>query len=174
MKKFFLVAFMAITSVINAQSYTGKGDKKLQIGALIQDGGTGIVVTNDYGLGANMSFGFSASYMLNAEKGVVYNSQTLLLEEEKPDFLDRFDLKARFNAHLGSVLGMNEHMDLYPGLNLGLRNFGGHLGFRYFFTDGFGVYTETGFPIAKYDTTPGYFGDYNNQFMFQIGASFNL
>ena len=46
-------------------------------------------------------------------------------------------------------------MDLYPGLHLGTRNFGGHLGFRYFFTDGFGVYAETAVPIAKYDTTPG-------------------
>jgi hypothetical protein len=27
-------------------------------------------------------------------------------------------------------------MDVYPGLNLGLHNFGAHLGFRYFFTDG--------------------------------------
>ena len=62
-------------------------------------------------------------------------------------------------------------MDFYPGLDLSLKNFGTHLGFRYFITDGFGVYTETGLPLAKYDSNTI---DYNNQFYFNIGASFNL
>ncbi|WP_291274262.1 DUF6646 family protein [Flavobacterium sp.] len=168
MKKTLLIAFLMVTAFVNAQAYKGKGDKKIQIGALIQDGGSGIIVTNDYGIGENMSFGFVASYMLNAE------SVTVLNESIKPAFKDRADLKARFNANIGNVIGLKEHMDLYPGLHLGTRNFGGHLGFRYFFTDGFGVYAETAVPIAKYDTTPGIFGDYNNQFTFQIGASFNL
>lgn len=168
MKKTLLIAFLMVTAFVNAQAYKGKGDKKIQIGALIQDGGSGIIVTNDYGIGENMSFGFVASYMLNAESAMVLN------ESIKPAFKDRADLKARFNANIGNVIGLKEHMDLYPGLHLGTRNFGGHLGFRYFFTDGFGVYAETAVPIAKYDTTPGIFGDYNNQFTFQIGASFNL
>lgn len=168
MKKILLIAFLMINAFVNAQAYKGKGDKKIQIGALIQDGGSGIIVANDYGIGENMSFGFVASYMLNAE------SATVLNESIKPAFKDRADLKARFNANIGNVIGLKEHMDLYPGLHLGTRNFGGHLGFRYFFTDGFGVYAETAVPIAKYDTTPGIFGDYNNQFTFQIGASFNL
>jgi hypothetical protein len=65
-------------------------------------------------------------------------------------------------------------MDIYPGLNLGLRNFGAHLGVRYFFSEGFGVYTEAGIPIARYDRNIQGFDEYNNQFVFQIGASFNL
>jgi hypothetical protein len=65
-------------------------------------------------------------------------------------------------------------MDIYPGLNLGTRNFGAHLGFRYFFTEGFGVYTEAGVPLARFDSNVQGFEEYNNQFVFQIGASFNL
>jgi hypothetical protein len=65
-------------------------------------------------------------------------------------------------------------MDVYPGLDLGLLNFGAHLGFRYFFTEGFGLYSEAGIPLAKYDTTPSGFDYLNNQFVFNIGASFNL
>lgn len=168
MKKIVLGTVLLFALLVNAQAYKGKGDKKIQIGALIQDGGSGIVVANDYGIGENMSFGFVASYMLNAESTAVLN------ESIKPAFKDRADLKVRFNANIANVIGLKEHMDLYPGLHLGTRNFGGHLGFRYFFTDGFGVYAETAVPIAKYDTTPGIFGDYNNQFTFQIGASFNL
>jgi hypothetical protein len=168
MKKLVFIAFLGMGFLANAQAYKGKQDLKLQIGATIQDGGTGIVLSNDYGIGENMSFGFVASYMLSADNitvaGVNY----------KPEFADRADAKIRFNANLGSVIGLEDNMDIYPGLNLGTRNFGGHLGFRYFFTDGFGVYTEAGFPIAKYDSTPTVFGHYNNQFVFQIGASFNL
>lgn len=168
MKKLVLVAFLGMGLLANAQAYKGKEDLKLQIGATIQNGGTGIVLTNDYGIGENMSFGFTASYMLSADK------ITVLGEEFKPKFQDRADLKARFNANLGSVIGLEDNMDLYPGLNLGTRNFGAHLGFRYFFTDGFGVFTEMNVPIAKYDSTPGIFGNYNNQFAVQFGASFNL
>jgi hypothetical protein len=65
-------------------------------------------------------------------------------------------------------------MDIYPGLNLGLRNFGAHLGLRYFFTEGFGIFTEAGIPIASYKTDAIGFDKLNNQFTFNIGASFNL
>ena len=44
----------------------------------------------------------------------------------------------------------------------------------YFFTDGFGLYSEAGIPLAKYDSNVQGFEEYNNQFVFQIGASFNL
>lgn len=174
MRKIVLVAFLGMCFLGNAQAYKGKGDTKLQIGALIQSGGTGIVLTNDYGIGENMSFGFAASYMLNADNGVRINETTFMPENVKPDFKDRADVKVRFNANLGSVIGLDENMDIYPGLNLGTRNFGGHIGFRYFFTDGFGVYSEMSVPIAEYDNSPGMFGHYNNQFAFHVGASFNL
>ena len=111
-----------------------------------------------------MSYGFTASYLLSVEEilGV------------KPEFGDRIDVKARFNANLGNVIGLDKKMDVYPGLDLGLRNFGAHLGFRYFFSEGFGLYTEAGIPIAKYDTNITGFDNYNNQFTVNIGASFNL
>jgi hypothetical protein len=49
------------------------------------------------------------------------------------------------------------------GLNLGLHNFA-HLGFRYFFTDGFGLFGEAGVPIAKYDKNTTGFDRLNNHF----------
>ena len=91
-----------------------------------------------------------------------------------PKFVDRFDLKARFNANIGNVLNIDDNLDLYPGLNLGLKKFGGHLGARYFFTDSFGVFSEASFPIAKYENQITGYDYLNNQFTFNIGASFNL
>lgn len=165
MKKTFTLFLFSSFCFMNAQGYKGKGDTKFDVGMNIQNGGSGIHISTDFGSGENMSFGFVTSYLLSVNKDDLGN---------KPEFMDRFDAKARFNANIGNVLKLDPKMDIYPGLDLGLRNFGAHLGFRYFFTDGFGVYSEAGIPLAKYDTTPSGFDHLNNQFVFNIGASFNL
>ena len=165
MKKILLlITLFAAVQISNAQAFQGKGDTKFQVGLNLQDGGTGITSTVDFGLGENMSFGFVATYLLDAND----------IDASKAKFEDRADIKARFNANIGNVLGLDPKMDVYPGLHLGTRNFGAHLGFRYFFTDGFGVYAEGSAPLARYDSEVRGFEHYNNQFVFTIGASFNL
>ena len=164
MRKIITIAALAVVSFANAQAFKGKGDVKGQVGMTMQDGGTGIGVSADFGMGENMSFGIVAGYMLNANEKAGF----------KPRFEDRADLKVRFNANIGNVLKLDPKMDVYPGLDLGLRNFGGHLGFRYFFTNGFGMFAEANAPLARYDTDVNGFEHYNNQFVFTIGASFNL
>lgn len=164
MKKILLIAALLLAGIASAQVYKGKGDTKLQIGFNAQNHANGITGTVDFGIGKNLSYGFSATYLLGADK----------IGDVKPDFGDRADIKARLNANIGDVLGIGETVDVYPGLNLGLRNFGGHLGVRYFFTDGFGLFSEAAVPFAKYDSNVQGFDHYNNQFTFQIGAVFNL
>ncbi|HJS00658.1 MAG TPA: DUF6646 family protein [Flavobacterium sp.] len=165
MKKTFTLILLAVASFINAQAFKGKGDAKFDVAANIQEHGTGIRLSSDFGLGENISVGVLTSYLLSVDKDGMGN---------KPDFGDRIDLKARFNANLGNVFNIDEKVDIYPGLDLGLRNFGAHFGVRYFFTDGFGVMSEIGFPIAKYKPDATGFDRLNNQFVFNIGASFNL
>ncbi|HTG66876.1 MAG TPA: DUF6646 family protein [Flavobacterium sp.] len=165
MKTTFSLLLLTFASLINAQAFKGKGDIKFDIAANIQNGGSGIRLSNDYGLGENISIGVVGSYLLTVEKDELDN---------KPDFGDRVDIKARFNANLANVFNIEEKVDIYPGLDLGLRNFGAHLGVRYFFTEGFGVVSEIGFPIAKYKPEATGFERLNNQFVFNIGASFNL
>jgi hypothetical protein len=121
-------------------------------------------VSTDFGIGENMSFGISGNYLLSTEN----------IEGSNVKFLDRADLKIRFNANLGNVFKLNPKMDIYPGLDLGLRNFGGHLGFRYFFTNGFGIFSEAGIPISSYKSNIVGYEKLNNQFVFNIGMSFNL
>jgi hypothetical protein len=163
MKNLFLIIAVVSVSFINAQAFEGKGDQKFQIGANFQDEATGINVSFDYGLGDNISVGVSSSYALGID------------DRLDADFGDRFDFKARFNANLGNVLNIDENFDLYPGLSLSLKNFGGHVGARYFFSEGFGVYSEAAFPLAKYDDDKTDIGYYiYNQFTVNIGAVFNL
>lgn len=163
-KVLLLVILCATTHFSQAQAFEGKGDTKFQVGLNMQDGGTGITSTLDFGLGENMSFGFLATYLLNPSE----------IKGASASFEDRADVKVRFNANIGNVLGFSPKVDVYPGLDLGTRNFGAHLGFRYFFTSGFGLYAEASAPLARYDKDVHGFEHYNNQFMFHLGASFNL
>lgn len=160
MKKIFTIVLLGAFCMVNAQAFKGKGDTKLNIGMTFQDGGTGILASTDYGLGENFSIGVLASYLLSGSQ----------IQEVSSDY--RFDAKLRFNANLGNVFKLDPKFDVYPGLNLGLKTFGGHLGARYFFTDGFGVFTEFSVPFAQYDADA--ISKYNNGPSFNIGASFNL
>jgi hypothetical protein len=161
-KLLFIIALVSV-SFVNAQAFEGKGNQKFQVGANIQDEATGINVSFDYGLEDNISVGISSGYALGIDDRI------------DADFGDRFDLKARFNANLGNVLNIDENFDFYPGLSLSLKNFGGHTGARYFFSDGFGIFLEATFPLAKYSDDKTEIGYYlNNQFALNIGATFNL
>lgn len=163
MKKLMVILSILSASFANAQAFIGNTDNKFQIGANFQDKATGINVSYDYGLGENISIGIAGAYALGIK------------EELNANFGDRFDVKTRFNAHLGSVFNVDEKFDVYPGLSLSLKNFGGHVGARYFFSHGFGIFTEATFPIAKYKTNitnPAHY--IYNQFVLNFGASFNL
>ena len=165
MKKILLcLALVSLVQLSNAQAFEGKGDTKFQVGMNVQNGGTGITTTADFGLGQNMSFGFLATYLLNAAGENGFDAR----------FKDRMDAKVRFNANIGDVIGLSPKLDVYPGLDLGTRNFGAHLGLRYFFTNGFGVYSEIAAPLARYNTSPSGREYLNNQFVFHFGATFNL
>ncbi|WCO01492.1 DUF6646 family protein [Psychroserpens ponticola] len=163
MKKLFLIIALISVSLVNAQAYKGKGDQKFQIAANFQDEASGLNVSYDYGLGENFSVGFASTYALGIDSRL------------DADFGDRFDLEARFNANLSNVINVDDNFDLYPGLNLSLKNFGGHIGARYFFSDGFGVFTEANFPLAKYSNDKSEISYYiHNQFTVNIGATFSL
>ncbi|WP_310991465.1 DUF6646 family protein [Aequorivita marina] len=171
MKKFAIIIALFCFQLAIGQAYTGKGDIKFQVGANLQQNGTGIVGSFDFGAGENISFGIASSYLLGVDKITNEN------DEEVPfaKFKDRFDLRARFNANLGNVINVSDNFDVYPGLYASLKNFGGHLGARYFFTYGFGVFTEISVPFAKYNTdalTPP--EKLHNQFSVNLGASFNI
>ena len=163
MRKLIFLATILSISLSNAQAYMGKNDNKLQLGANFQNNATGINISYDYGLGENISVGVSSSYALGLNENI------------SASVAERFDLKARFNANLGNVINIDENFDVYPGINLSLKNFGGHLGMRYFFSEGFGLYTEFNVPFAKYNTEILDAGEkLHNQFTLNIGASFNL
>lgn len=176
MKQLVTVIAVLCSTLMFSQAYSGAGDIKFGVGANIQADGTGIASTVDYGLGENISIGVQGIYLLGVED---YEADSLGIIEN-PEFSDRFDIRARFNANLGNVINISESFDAYPGLNLGLKNFGFHTGVRYFFTSGFGVFGEVNIPIARYQQEEDFTipqrprKELNNQVNITIGASFNI
>lgn len=165
MKKLLIAMSIAFAGVLGAQqSFTGKGDIRANIGANLQSKAAGITTVVDYGVGESISIGVQAGYLLS----------TSSIGDHKAKFGDKIDLKARLNANLGRVIGFPEQLDVYPGLNLGLKNFGGHIGARYFFDKGFGIYSEISFPIARYNTNATDYQLLNNRFAFHFGVAFDL
>ncbi len=169
-KSAIFIAFLC-AQLSFGQAFTGKGDVKFQIGANFQSNGTGIMGSLDFGVGENISLGIASAYLLGIDKITTIEGN----EEPFAKFEDRFDLRARFNANLGNVINVDENFDVYPGLYASLKNFGGHLGARYFFTSGFGVFTEVSVPISKYNTDPLSPAEkLHNQASVNVGASFNI
>ena len=171
MKVFLTVFALLFIQLTFAQAFSGKGDVKFHLGANFQNNGTGIMGSLDFGVGENISLGVASSYLLGIDK--ITNEDGV--EEPFAKFEDRFDFRVRFNANLGNVINVDENFDVYPGLYASLKNFGGHLGARYFFTRGFGVFTEVSIPISKYNTdslTPA--EKLHNQPSVNVGASFNI
>lgn len=153
------------------QAYYGKGDVKFQVGANFQNNGTGVMGSLDYGLGDNISLGFSSTYLLGVDK--VRNADG----DKVPfaNFKDRIDIKGRFNAHLGNVINVDTRFDIYPGLNVSMKNFGAHVGMRYFFTHGLGLFTELNIPISRYNTDDLTAAEkLHNQVSVNAGISFNI
>ena len=167
MKKLILAAAFGMFGLATAQTdaFIGEGDVKAQVGANFQDGGTGIQASLDYGLGDSFSIGAQAGYLLGVKE--IDGLGT-------PEAGDRFDAKVRANAHLGDVIGLPHNFDIYPGLDLGLKNFGGHVGTRVFFDKGFGLFAEAQFPIARFNKDAVGYELLNNQFNIAVGASFDI
>lgn len=176
--KHFLRIFIFISiltfinqSTIQAQAFYGRGDVILQIGADFQSKATGILGSLDFGLADNISIGVVSSYVLGLERITDNNGNEIPIAE----FEDRFDIKGRLSAHLGNLFSSESQFDIYPGLYLSTKHFGGHVGVRYFFTYGLGIFTEVHFPISKFETgvlTPAQ--KLNNQTTFNVGLAFGI
>ena len=120
---------LAFTSM-HAQSYEGKGDTKINVGAEIYGIGPGIKTSFDYGLGDLFSVGAGA---------------TVYFDNEEQDYF----IYARSNIHLGIVWDLPARLDLYPGVELGFKSssevgFVGYLGVRYCISKRLSLFAEIG------------------------------
>ncbi len=162
MKKIIILLTVLSLNTVLSQAFKGKEDFKLQIGAALVNKGAGLNFSLDKGLGDNISAGISTSYLLGVTEVAGFEA----------DALDKFDIKGRFNIHLSDIIKLGDNFDVYPGINLGIKNLGLHTGARYFLNNGLGLYTEFDFPISKFEKNITY--QYFNSFKVHIGVTLNL
>ncbi len=130
MKKLLvIICFLGgMFSFTNAQAFNGSRDQKLQLGINAYGYGTGITGSYEHGVNDWLSLGAGAEFYWEGD--------------------DDFFIYGKVNFHLGELIGMPRNMDLYPGINIGGRSDGfgidGHVGYRYFFNNKFGVFGELG------------------------------
>jgi len=131
MKNLFVTLLLvAACTSVNAQSYEGKGDSKVNVGYEIYGIGNGIKASYDYGLGELFSIGAGASYFFN---------------NEDQDYF----IYARANIHFGIVWDLPAQLDIYPGVELGIQSssevgFAGYLGVRYCISKRISLFAEIG------------------------------
>lgn len=131
MKKLIATALLVMAfSSMHAQSYEGKGDSKINVGYEIYGIGPGIKTTFDYGLGELLSIGAGA---------------TFYFDDEEQDYF----IYGRTNIHLGIVWDLPARLDIYPGVELGIKSssevgFVGYLGVRYCISKRLSLFAEIG------------------------------
>ena len=131
MKKLIATTLLVMAfSSMHAQSYEGKGDSKINVGYEIYGIGPGIKTTFDYGLGELLSLGAGA---------------TFYFDDEEQDYF----IYGRTNIHLGIVWDLPARLDIYPGVELGIKSsseigFVGYLGVRYCISKRLSLFAEIG------------------------------
>lgn len=134
MKNLIISIFCLLSfGMVQSQSYTGKGDQKLEFGYSFYGYGDGIKANYDYGISDLFSVGAGGNFFFDSD------------DSDDNDFY----LYARTNVHLGIVLDMPSKFDIYPGVQLGYLSrgdvgFSAYVGLRYFISKRVGIFAELG------------------------------
>lgn len=133
-KLFFMFVLLLAGTFANAQTWTGKGDQKINAGLSAWGYGTGVTGTYDYGLNKLISVGAGLNIYFDNYKN--------------NDDKNRAFVFGRINFHLKDALQLPEKLDIYPGADVGVVGnsfgLGAHIGARYFFTERIGIFAEVG------------------------------
>lgn len=149
MKKYFLVACLAVSSIIVAQNPIDKGQAQINAGFGFSSYGLPVYVGLDYGIHEDITIGGEFSYRSYNQDyyGSKYGHKI-------------YGFLGNANYHFNNLLGIEPTWDVYGGLNIGFyswsspRGFKGdtnsglglglQIGGRYYFNDKFGINLELG------------------------------
>lgn len=137
MKKILLISLslFALNQKINAQSYDGEGDLKIFLGYTNIEGKSGGEFEIDKGVSDLISFGSKITILINPDERKTTDS----IDNNFKAF-DAFDLSLFMRLHFSETLKLNEKIDPFLSLNLGLKSIGANVGVKYSFTEVIGAY----------------------------------
>ncbi len=124
---FILVAKFTVFS----QAFDGKFENKILLGYVNSKGSSGLDLQYDSGVSSFISMGLGLSFVNFSPNE----------NSEFPAF-GMVDFYLFGRGHFGDLLKMNSKTCPYLGLQLGTNSVGAHIGFKYSFSELFGVYAQ--------------------------------
>lgn len=149
MKKYILIACLAMSSVLVAQNPIAKGQAQLNAGLGFSTYGLPVYVGFDYGIHEDITIGAEFTYRSYNDEyfGSKYNHRL-------------YGFSGNANYHFNNLLGIDPTWDVYGGLNVGFYSWsspngykgkrssglglGLQIGGRYYFNDKIGINLEFG------------------------------
>jgi hypothetical protein len=176
MKKTIILVALLATTCTFAQAFDGYGDSKTSIGVTSQTDAIGLVGHFDKGLNDFLSYGTTLAFAISTNDpklaSIQSNGTVTYYDVDKSEtFAEKIDFNVHLDAHLAEKIGLSDSQDVTAGLNLGFRNIGLQLGYKYMITDDFGFFANVSAPVYKlniFEKNKDYF-NYYNQTVFGIG-----
>jgi hypothetical protein len=126
------------SSKIYAQAYDGSDDRKLFLGATMVGDQFGFELQGDQGLSDLISSGGKIIFLF------IKDAENLDQFDRTASAFSKFDLALFLRFHFSEALQLSEKTDPYLGLDLSLKSLGGHIGFKYNFSETVGIYAQAG------------------------------
>lgn len=129
--------FSTISTKLFAQAYNGITDVKLFLGYAHMNGNSVAELQLDEGRSDLFSYGFKMNLVVS--NNVDPKPGPIVSES---NIINRTDLSLYGRFHLAPTFGMSEKTDPYLGVDFSFRMPGLHAGFKYFFSETFGIYLQ--------------------------------
>jgi hypothetical protein len=177
MKRFLtLVAFSILILNVqkaSAQAYDGRGDKKIFLGYANTKGYSAAQVKYEGGNSNLISMGATLTIFFIKD-----DSTYIGTDDGFAKILDRSEFDIFMNFHLNRSLHLDDKSDVYLGPFLSLQSSGIQAGYKYNFSERFGVYAEVSQGIYNIfnfvtETSPSS-STYDTRTLFSAGITFNL
>lgn len=133
-----LLCYIFGSTNLCAQAFDGSTDRKMFLGTAMVGDKFGIELQNDDGINDLLSYGGKLIFLFSKDT-------------EEFDSFDRWasayskiDIGAFLRFHFSEALKLSERTDPFLGLDISLKALGGHVGFKYNFSETLGVYVQAG------------------------------
>jgi len=157
----------------SAQAYDGKGDSKIFLGYANTKGYSAAQLKYEGGNSNLISIGAAWTYFFLNE-----DSSNIGTDDGFANILDRSEFDFFMNFHLNKPLHLDDRSDVYIGTFFSLQTTGIQAGYKYNFSERFGVYAEVSqgiYNIFNFVTeTTSATSTYDTRTLFSAGITFNL
>lgn len=159
--------------IAHAQAYDGRGDNKIFLGYANTKGYSAAQLKYEGGNSNLISMGAAWTYFF-----IKQDSANIGTDDSFSKIFDRSEFDFFMNFHLNKLLHLDDRSDVYIGSFFSLQTTGIQAGYKYNFSERFGVYAEVSqgiYNIFSFITeTSSSATTYDTRTLFSSGMTFNI